>query len=85
MIEELFDKSDRELDELAEEMRATEQCLGQEQDARQPRLAVEADGSSDAKTRTRTEDAASAFQATHGDSFAANRVDPDPMSSSDSA
>ena len=39
MIEEIFDKPDRKLDELAEKMRATRQRLaGLEQDARQPRL-----------------------------------------------
>ena len=61
-------------------MRATEQCLsGQEQDARQPRLTMEADGTSDTKTRKRTESAIKAIQAMHGDSFSANRIDPDPM------
>ena len=82
IIEELLDESDRKLDELAEEMRATEQCLaGQEQDGRQPRLAMEADGPSNTKTRERTDGAAKVVQAMHGDSFSANRVDPDPMCS----
>ena len=54
-------------------MRATEQCLaGLEQDAWQPRLAMEADvpGNvpADKKTRERTEGAATAVQAKHGDS-----------------
>ena len=52
-----------------------------EQDARQPRLAMEADGPADTKTRERTESAATAVQAMHGDSCSANRVDPDPMCS----
>ena len=82
MIEELFDTSDRKVDELAGERRVTDQrSASLEQDARQPRLAMEADGSADAKTRERTEFAAKAVQAVHGDSFPANRVDPDPMCS----
>ena len=82
MAEEVFDKSDRKLDELVEVMTAREQRLaGQEQDARQPRLAMEADGPSDTKTRERIEGAAKVVQAMHGDGFSANRVDPDPMCS----
>ena len=52
-----------------------------EQDVRQPRLAMEGDVSADKKTRERTEGAATAVQAKHGDSCSANRVDPDPKSS----
>ena len=55
-----------------------------EQDARQPRLAKEADGPADTKTRERTEGAATAVQAMHGDSFSANRVDPGPKTTSTS-
>ena len=69
------------IDELIE-MRATDQRLASlEQDARQPRLAMEADGPAGEKTRGRTEGAAKADQAMHGDSCSANRVDPDPMCS----
>ena len=51
-----------------------------EHDARQPRLAMEADGQADTKTRQRTEGAANkAVQAMHGDSVSTNRVDSDPM------
>ena len=65
------------MDELAREMRATDQRLvSLEQDARQPHLAMEADVSADTKTRERTEDAAKAVQAMHGDRYSANRVDP---------
>ena len=82
MIEELFNKSDRKLDELVEGMRATEQRLaGQEQDARQSRLTMEGGGPSDTKTRERTEGAAKAVQVMHEDRFSANEVDPDPMCS----
>ena len=47
-----------------------------EQDARQPRLAMEANGHTNTKTRERTEGAATAVQAMRGDSFSACRVDP---------
>ena len=60
------------------EMRATKQrsaCL--EQDAWQPRLALEAGVPSDTKTRKRAEGAAAAVQAKRGDCFFANQVDPD--------
>ena len=49
-----------------------------EQDARQPRLAMEADGHANTKTRERTEGAATVAQAMRGDSFTACRVDPTP-------
>ena len=82
MIKELFDKSNRKMDELSDEIRRMDQHLaGLEQDARQPRLAMEADGPSDTKTRERTEGAAKAVQAKHGNSCSANRVDPDAMCS----
>ena len=51
-------------------------CL--EQDARQPRLAMEADGQADTKTCERTEGAATAVQAMRGDCFSARRVEPGP-------
>ena len=52
-----------------------------EHDAWQSRLAMEADGPPDTKTRERTEGAVTAVRAMHGDSCSANRVDPDPMCS----
>ena len=52
-----------------------------EQDARQPRLSMEADGPADIKTRERTEGATTVVQAMHGNSCSANRVDPTPMCS----
>ena len=45
-----------------------------EHDARQPRLAIEADGPANTKTRERTEGTATAVQAMHGDSCTAQRV-----------
>ena len=48
---------------LADEMRGTRQRIASlEQDARQPRLAMEADGQADTKTRERTEGAAKVVQ-----------------------
>ena len=59
--------------------------ISQEQDARQPRLAVEeADGHANTKTRERTESAAIAVQAMRGDGFSARRVEPGPNTSSTS-
>ena len=71
-------KSDRKLDELTENMISTRQRLvGLEQDARQSRLAMEADVPTGTKIRKRTE-AAAADQAKHGDSCSAKRVDAGP-------
>ena len=65
-----------------EEIRAIEQrSASLEHDTRQSRLDMESDMPSDTKTRERTEGAAAAVQAMHGDSCSANRVDPDPKRS----
>ena len=78
MVQELFDKSDRKLDKLTENLRATDQrVVSLEQDVRQPRLAMEAE----TKTRERAEGAAKVVQAMHGESFSANRFNPGPMCS----
>ena len=70
------------LREYKEDLRSLDQCLTSlEHDARQSRLAMEADGQADTKTRERTEGAATAVRAMYGDSCSANRVDPDPMCS----
>ena len=75
-----FDQQDTKLDELMEVTRGTRHRLASlEQDARQPRLVMEADVPVDTKTRERTEGAATAFQAMHGDSSSTNQVDPDPI------
>ena len=55
-----------------------------EHDARQPRLAMEADGPSNTKTRERTEGAATAVQAMHRDSCTAQRVQDGPTTNSTS-
>ena len=68
--DESFDRGMKShFDKLKEFMRRLEQYLtSQELDARQPRLAMEADGPANTKTRERTEGAATAVQAMHGDS-----------------
>ena len=45
-----------------------------EHDVRQPRLAMEADGPANTKTRERTEGAATAVQAMYGNSCTAQKV-----------
>ncbi|CAM9461205.1 unnamed protein product, partial [Ascophyllum nodosum] len=68
-----------------QDLRRVDQRLASlEQDARQPRLAMEADVPADKKTRERTEGAAKAVQAMHGDSFSANRVQAGPNTTSTS-
>ena len=52
-----------------------------EQDARQPHLAIEANGPADTKTREHTEGAVKAVQAKHGDSCTAERVQGGPKTS----
>ena len=49
-----------------------------ERDARQPRLAMEADGPPNTKTRERTDGAATAVQGMHGDSCTAQKVQDGP-------
>ena len=53
-----------------------------EQDARQPRLAVETDGPAKTKTRERAEGTATAVQAVHEDCCSTTRVDPGPKTNS---
>ena len=80
-----FDRWDRKLNEIAEDWRNMDQRVTRlEPDARQPRLAMEADGQANTKTRERTEGAATAVQAMHEDSFSASRVDPGPKTNSTS-
>ena len=55
-----------------------QRVTSQEQDARQPRLAMEADGPTNMKTRERTKGAATAVQAMHGDSYTARKVQDGP-------
>ena len=55
-----------------------------EQDARQRRCAMEADDTTNTKTRERTEGAATAAQVMRGHGFTARRVEPGPNTSSTS-
>ena len=55
-----------------------------EHGARQPRLAMEADGQADTETRERTEGAATAVQAMRWDCFSARRFEPGPNTNSTS-
>ena len=55
-----------------------------QQDARQPRLAMEADGPANTKIHERPEGTATAVQAMRGDRFSAYRIDPGPNTNSTS-
>ena len=81
-IDSRFDQQEKMLDEIMKMTRGTSQRVSSlEQDARQPRLAMDANGSANPKTRERSEGAATAVQAMRGDSRFADRVDPDPICS----
>ena len=87
LFEERFDKQLKimscfvKMDKISEDWRSVDQRLTRlEHDARQRRLAMEADGPA-TTTRERTEGAATAVQAKQGDSCSADRVDLDPMCS----
>ena len=74
-----YDQQEKKLGELTEmTTEPSQRSAALEQDARQPRLAMEADVATDAKTRNRTEDVA-ADRAINGDSSSANQVDHDQM------
>ena len=89
---ERFDRMDsysdrwkKKVDEISDEMRKIDQLVTRlEHGARQPRLAMEADGHADTKPRERTEGAATAVQAMRGDCFSARRVEPGPITNSTS-
>ena len=84
-IDKAFDKHFGKKPENLEIFRTIDQRVTRlEQYARQPRLAMEADGPADTKTRKRTEGTATVVQAIHGDSCSANRVYPDPKTTSTS-
>ena len=71
--------SERKINEFTDSLRRNYQLLASlEQDARQPRLAMEANVQADTKIRERTEGTAIAVPAMHGDSFSTNRADPRP-------
>ena len=89
IMDSFFDRmdsySDRWIKNLDDEMRKMDEHVTRlEHGARQPRLAMEADGQANTKTRERTEGAATAVQAMRGDYFFARRVEPGPTTNSTS-
>ena len=80
IMDSCFDRQENMLDEIIMKMtRGTSQHAAKlEHNARQPRIAMEADGPTHAKTRECTEGAATAVQAMRGDGFSARRVEPGP-------
>ena len=79
---EVYDEYELKKAENLKEMRATKQRSSSlEQDARQPRLAMEAPVTADKKTHERTEGTATAIQARHEDSCSAKRVQSGPTRS----
>ncbi|CAM9306693.1 unnamed protein product, partial [Ascophyllum nodosum] len=84
-FDRMDDRWNKKLDDISDEMRKMDQHLTRlEHGARQPRLAMEADGHADTKTRERTEGAATAVLAMRGDCFSARRVEPGPNTNSTS-
>ena len=76
-MDRCFDRRNKKLDEISDETRVMYQHVTSlEHGARQPRLAMEADGSANTKTRERTEGAATAVHAMRGDGFSARWVEP---------
>ena len=76
---------DRWIKNLDDEMRKMDEHVTRlEHGARQPRLAMEADGQANTKTRERTEGAETEVQAMRGDYFSTNRVEPGPNTNSTS-
>ena len=81
----VFDRWDKKLDDISDERRKMDQHVTSlEHRARQPRLAMEADGQANTKTHERTEGAATAVQAMRGGHFSARRVKPGPNTNSTS-
>ena len=75
----VYNRSFNKMKEYMEEQTSIDQRLTRlEYDARQLRLAMGADGLANTKPRKRTEGAATAVQAMHGDSFSSCRIDPGP-------
>ena len=68
-MDSCFDRWNRKLDEISDETRVVDQHVTSlEHGARQPRLAMEANGHANTKTQERTESAVAAVQAMRGDS-----------------
>ena len=73
---------EEQMDEISDVM--DQRVTRLEHRARQPRLAMEADGQASTKTRERTEGTATAVQEMRGDCFTARRVEPGPTTNSTS-
>ena len=86
IMDSYLDRLDKKLDEISEKMGKIDQHVTRlKHEARQPRLAMEANGSADTtKIRERMEGAATAVQAMRGDCFSARRVQPGPITNSTS-
>ena len=78
-----FDRRNRKLDEISDETRVMDEHVSSlEHGARQPRLAMKANGHANTKTQERTEGAATAVQAMRGDSCTtAQKVQDGPKTS----
>ena len=84
-MDSCFDRWNKKLDEISDETRVMDQHVTSlEHGARQPRLAMEADGPANTKTRKRTEGAATEVQAMRGDGFSARWVESGPNTNSTS-
>ena len=84
-MDSCFDRWNKNLDEILDEMRKMDEHVTRlEHGARQLRLAMEADGQANTKTREHTEGAATAVQAMRGDGFSARWVEPGPNTNSTS-
>ena len=84
-MDSCFDRWKKNLDEISDEMgKMDDHVTRLEHGARQPRLAMEADGQANTKTRERTEGAATVVQVMRGDGFSASRVEPGPNTNSTS-
>ena len=82
VLDEVSEEHGLKTPEKLKDLRRMDQRLASlEQDAWQPRLAMETDVPADEKTRERTEGAAKAVQAMHGNSFFAKRIQDGPKSS----
>ena len=92
MMKEAFDRWDKKMDEISDKMEkyieergSIDQRLTRlEHGARQPRVAMEADGQANTKTRKRTEGAGAAVQTMRGGGFPVRRVNPGPNTNSTS-
>ena len=81
-----FEQQEKKLDKLVDGITRLLDQHGAslEPDARQPHLAMVADGPAHTKIRECTKSAATAVQAMHGDSYSATWVDPGPKTNSTS-